>query len=72
VQLGARQARRSSASSEHSIGARLESARCTARCPASATDHVRLSDLTAELDALVAERERLEAAWVEAAEMLEA
>jgi ATP-binding cassette subfamily F protein uup len=54
-------------------------ARCAARerelhseMSASATDHVRLSDLTAELDALAAERERLEAAWLEAAEVLEA
>ncbi|HWF26135.1 MAG TPA: ABC transporter ATP-binding protein, partial [Solirubrobacteraceae bacterium] len=39
---------------------------------ASATDHVRLNDLTADLDALAAERERLEAAWLEAAEVLEA
>jgi ATP-binding cassette subfamily F protein uup len=54
-------------------------ARCAARerelhseMSASATDHVRLSDLTAEFDALAAERERLEAAWLEAAEVLEA
>jgi ATP-binding cassette subfamily F protein uup len=54
-------------------------ARCASRerelhieMSASATDHVRLSDLTAELDALAAERERLEAAWLEAAEVLEA
>jgi ATP-binding cassette subfamily F protein uup len=32
---------------------------------AHGTDHVRLSELTAELDAAVAERERLEAAWLE-------
>ncbi|HWF75219.1 MAG TPA: ABC-F family ATP-binding cassette domain-containing protein [Solirubrobacteraceae bacterium] len=38
---------------------------------ASATDHARLSELTAELDALVAEREELEAAWLEAASVLE-
>jgi ATP-binding cassette subfamily F protein uup len=38
---------------------------------ASATDHARLSELTSELEALVAERERLEAAWLEAAETLE-
>jgi hypothetical protein len=39
---------------------------------AHATDHTRLSELTAELQAAVAERERLEAAWLEAAESLEA
>jgi hypothetical protein len=39
---------------------------------ASATDHVRLSNLTTELDALAVERERLEAAWLKAAEILEA
>ena len=38
---------------------------------ASATDHARLSELTSELEALVAERERLEAAWLEHAEALE-
>jgi ATP-binding cassette subfamily F protein uup len=37
-----------------------------------ATDHVRLAELTAELRALTAERETLEAAWLEAAEALEA
>ena len=39
---------------------------------ASATDHSRLTELTAELGALSAERERLETAWLEAAETLEA
>jgi ATP-binding cassette subfamily F protein uup len=39
---------------------------------ASATDHARLSELTAELEAAVAERERLEAAWLENAAVLEA
>jgi ATP-binding cassette subfamily F protein uup len=39
---------------------------------ASSTDHARLSELTAELEALVAERERLEAAWLETAAALEA
>ncbi len=38
---------------------------------ASATDHVRLGELQAELEAGVAERERLEAAWLETAEALE-
>ena len=38
---------------------------------ASATDHVRLRELQAELEAGVAERERLEAAWLETAEALE-
>ena len=32
---------------------------------ASATDHARLAELQAELVALLAERERLEAAWLE-------
>ena len=38
---------------------------------ANATDHVRLGELQAELDAGEAERERLEAAWLEAADTLE-
>ena len=38
----------------------------------SATDHVRLGELQAELEAAAAERERLESAWLEAAETLEA
>jgi ATP-binding cassette subfamily F protein uup len=36
-----------------------------------ATDHVRLAELTAELDALMSERDELEAAWLEAAAALE-
>jgi ATP-binding cassette subfamily F protein uup len=36
-----------------------------------ATDHVRLAELTAELDALAIERDELEAAWLEAAAALE-
>jgi ABC transport system ATP-binding/permease protein len=39
---------------------------------ASATDHDRLGELQAELDALLAERELLETTWLEAAESLEA
>ena len=39
---------------------------------ANATDHVRLGELQVELDAIGAERERLEAAWLHAAELLEA
>jgi ATP-binding cassette subfamily F protein uup len=38
---------------------------------ASATDHVRLRELQAGLEAARAERERLEAEWLEAAELLE-
>lgn len=38
---------------------------------ASATDHARLVELGAELDALGVERERLETKWLEAAETLE-
>jgi len=38
---------------------------------AAATDHVRLRELQAELEATGAERERLEAAWLEASESLE-
>ena len=38
---------------------------------ARASDHAKLSELTSELEALVAERERLEAAWLELAETLE-
>jgi ATP-binding cassette subfamily F protein uup len=37
----------------------------------SATDHVRLGELQAALEAARAERERLEAEWLEAAELLE-
>jgi ATP-binding cassette subfamily F protein uup len=37
---------------------------------ASATDHERLGELTAELAAATAEREDLESAWLEAAESL--
>jgi ATP-binding cassette subfamily F protein uup len=39
---------------------------------ASASDHGRLRELQAELEALVAERETAEAAWLDAAEVLEA
>jgi ATP-binding cassette subfamily F protein uup len=39
---------------------------------ASSTDHARLSELTGELRTVSAERERLETAWLEAAEMLDA
>ena len=38
---------------------------------ASATDHTRLGDLTAQLDALVAERGRLESEWLEAAALVD-
>jgi ATP-binding cassette subfamily F protein uup len=38
----------------------------------SATDHARLRELQAELDAQTAQRERVEAAWLEVAETLEA
>jgi ATP-binding cassette subfamily F protein uup len=41
------------------------------RMAASATDHGRLGDLQAELDELLAERERLEATWLDAAVALE-
>ncbi|HEV2059626.1 MAG TPA: hypothetical protein VGR11_09730, partial [Solirubrobacteraceae bacterium] len=37
----------------------------------SATDHTRLRELQPELAAQVAERERLEAAWLQTAELLE-
>jgi ATP-binding cassette subfamily F protein uup len=39
---------------------------------ASSTDHARLSELTIELQTVSADRERLETAWLEAAEALEA
>jgi ATP-binding cassette subfamily F protein uup len=39
---------------------------------ASATDHARLSELTAALHGLAAERDALEAAWLETSELLEA
>ena len=35
---------------------------------ASATDHVRLAELQAELDAAAEERDRLETGWLEASE----
>ena len=38
----------------------------------AATDHGRLRELDAELRALTTERERLEAAWLESSEALEA
>ena len=38
---------------------------------ASATDHERLRELQAQLDAVAAEREDAEAAWLEAAETAE-
>jgi ATP-binding cassette subfamily F protein uup len=38
---------------------------------ASVSDHARLHDLQGQLEALVAERERLEAAWLESSESLE-
>jgi ATP-binding cassette subfamily F protein uup len=38
---------------------------------ASATDHVRLRELQDELAACAAEREQVEAAWLEIAETLE-
>jgi ABC transport system ATP-binding/permease protein len=38
---------------------------------ASASDHARLHDLQGRLEALVAERDRLEAAWLESSESLE-
>jgi ABC transport system ATP-binding/permease protein len=38
---------------------------------AAATDHARLRDLQSELNALVAERDELEAAWLETSEALE-
>jgi ATP-binding cassette subfamily F protein uup len=41
------------------------------RMEASATDHSRLGELQAELDALLTEREQLEASWLDTAEALE-
>ena len=38
---------------------------------ASATDHVRLRELQAELEAAAEEREGVEAAWLETSETLE-
>ena len=52
------------------VGAR--EAELHAAMAASATDHTRLRALQAELAAQSAERERLEAAWLETAELLEA
>ena len=42
------------------------------RMAAHATDHERLRELTARLGELAAERERVETAWLEASELLEA
>jgi ATP-binding cassette subfamily F protein uup len=39
---------------------------------ASATDHSRLGELGSELEALAAERDELEGAWMETSELLEA
>jgi ABC transport system ATP-binding/permease protein len=44
----------------------------TERMRASATDHARLAELQVELDEMLAERERLETAWLELSEALEA
>ncbi len=38
---------------------------------ASATDHQQLAALTLELEALVAERNRIESSWLETAALLE-
>ncbi len=38
---------------------------------AAATDHEQLAGLSAELDALVAERDRTESSWLETAALLE-
>ena len=38
---------------------------------ASATDHARLGELQAELDAVATERETTEAAWLAASEVIE-
>jgi hypothetical protein len=38
---------------------------------AAATDHARLSALQRELEALIAERDALETAWLQASEALE-
>jgi ABC transport system ATP-binding/permease protein len=43
-----------------------------ARMAEHATDHERLRELTAEGAAIAADRERAEAAWLAAAELLEA
>jgi ATP-binding cassette subfamily F protein uup len=45
--------------------------RLTEEMRASATDHARLAELQAELEELLAERERLETAWLELSESLE-
>ena len=39
---------------------------------ASASDHARLAGLQADLEELIAERERLETAWLELSESLDA
>ena len=67
----ARRARRWRGWSARSRGSPRASRRCTRTWPASATDHERLRELQAELDAVAAEREDAEAAWLEAAETAE-
>ena len=52
-------------------GSRPARRRCTTRSRCNSSDHARLSELQTQLDALAAEREQLETAWLEASESLE-
>ena len=62
---------RSGSSARSTSSTAREAAAARARWPPRATDHVRLRELSAELEARRAERDRLEAAWLEAAETLD-
>ena len=64
-------ARKRHGSSARSKSSLREKRVCTESMAASASDYVRLRELQAELEGIVAERERLESAWLETAESLE-
>jgi ATP-binding cassette subfamily F protein uup len=67
-----RQARKDVQRLERELGRSTDRERALhAEMAASATDHTRLGDLTAQLDALVAERERLESEWLAAAALVD-
>ena len=72
AQAVVRAARKEAARLERAIEKLIErEGELSASMSAAATDHVRLGDLQASLEETVAERERLEAAWLETAESLE-
>ena len=72
AQAVVRAARKEAARLERAIEKLIErEEELSASMSAAATDHVRLGDLQASLEETIAERERLEAAWLETAESLE-